>query len=152
MPSVFYGFPTAFSFANPLAPEMARKLPARNLAYIGDSVFELGTRLTHCFSHTDQNHHLQGSVVNIVCAENQARAFDKLLAELPEEEKGFLKSWRNAKLPRRSLSVRNATYAKSTAFEAWVGYLFLTGQNERLLEVINLLKIQAETSPEASQP
>ncbi len=124
-----------FSLSETMDPREAAKIHARTLAYIGDSVFELGMRLKHTVSGFSPGRKLQGSIVKIVCAEYQAAIFEKILEEVCEEEKTLLKTWRNAKGPRKPLSVDRAVYSRSTAFEAWIGFLFLTGQNERILEI-----------------
>jgi len=127
-----------FSIAEPWNSETASKIPARTLAYIGDSVFELGMRLRHVKWGADKTGKLHDSVVDIVCAPNQARIFDIIFADLDEKEQNLLKNWRNTKLPYRSSPVPKGIFAKSTAFEAWVGFLFLTGQCERLIRIFAL--------------
>ncbi|MFZ2960745.1 MAG: ribonuclease III domain-containing protein [Candidatus Ozemobacteraceae bacterium] len=127
------------------------KLPTRTLAYIGDAVYELGVRLHHVSSSTDVGGKLHASVVGIVCAANQARLFVEILASLPENEQTLLKHWRNAKLPSRPhAGSSKGEYARSTAFEAWVGFLFLTGQTSRLLEVFRRARSSAGTDSEVA--
>ncbi|MBI3038996.1 ribonuclease III [bacterium] len=127
-------FPT-LSINLPWETSKVLELPARTLAYIGDSVFELGIRLKFAICRQEQRVHSHKSVIPIVCARNQSALFDVILKDLSEEEQGWLKMWRNAKQPYTPRSVPRGLYAKSTAFEAWVGFLFLTGQIKRLEEL-----------------
>ncbi|MBF0545166.1 MAG: hypothetical protein HQM08_12060 [Candidatus Riflebacteria bacterium] len=112
------------------------KLPARMLAYLGDSIFEVGMRIRNMgpTSETAKMQHL--TVSQMVCGSSQADFFSKLIEKVSPYEVGLLKSWRNAKLPNRPhAGFSRVEYARSTAFEAWVGYLFLTGRHERLAEL-----------------
>jgi ribonuclease-3 family protein len=84
-------------------------------------------------------------MVEFVSSTAQARLFDKIFDELEEDEQTLVKSWRNAKISSRYGSGTRGEYARATALEAWVAYLFLTGQNERLDSLLKLaLKINQE--------
>lgn len=108
------------------------RLPARTLAYVGDAVYDLGLRLSHVRMGIDGAGKLHDSLVEIVSSTAQAKVFEKIFVELPEADQEMVKTWRNAKIPSRYGSGTRGEYARATALEAWVGYLFLTGQNERL--------------------
>jgi ribonuclease-3 family protein len=112
-------------------PAQAARLPARTLAYIGDAVFELGMRLSHLDSGLDKMGRLHSSVVSLVNADHQAKLFEAIYPTLAEPEQTLLRTWRNAKMPARHSGTSRGVYARATAFEAWLGYLFLTGQTER---------------------
>lgn len=124
-----------FSLPGPIDSQSVKLISGRVLAYIGDSVFELAIRLRHFLILPQKNKKIHGTVVQIVCADNQAKIFDEIFDLVNPEEKDLLRYWRNMKLPRKSLMPR-LTYAKSTSFEAFIGYLFLTGQNERIQYLI----------------
>ncbi len=117
-------------------PEEAAKLPARTLAYIGDAVYELALRLNHVSIGIDGAGKLHDSLVGIVSSPAQAKVFDSILPELPEADMKMVKTWRNSKIPVRYGSGTRLEYAKATALEAWVGFLFVTGQTERMTDVI----------------
>lgn len=114
----------------------AAKLPARTLAYIGDAVYELCLRLNHVASGIDGAGRLHDSLVGIVSSPAQAKVFDVIFPDLPEDEMQMVKTWRNAKLPGRYGSGTRKEYSRATALEAWCGYLFITGQTERLANII----------------
>lgn len=122
----------AFLVAEVWSQAEVARLPARTLAYIGDGVYELGLRLNHVRKGIDGAGRLHDSLVELVSSTAQARVFELIFPELPETDQELVKNWRNAKTPARYGSGTRAEYARATALEAWVGYLFLTGQNERL--------------------
>lgn len=123
----------------------ASKLPARTLAYIGDSVYELSLRLNLVATGIDETGRLHDSLVGIVNSPAQAQVFEVIFPELPEAEQKMVKSWRNAKIPARYGSGTRGEYARATALEAWCGYLFVTGQTDRLTKIIELaLKLEKE--------
>lgn len=106
------------------------------LAYIGDAVFEVLVR-THLVAAGNRRvkdiHH---DTVEMVRAQSQARVIRQLFSELSEEEQDIVKRGRNAK----STGPRHADpgdYKMSTGFEALLGYLYLKGDEERLLELFN---------------
>jgi len=143
----------AFPLTEPRPAAEVEKLPSRTLAYIGDSVYELAMRMHHVWSSSDPAGRLHSSVVGIVNAAHQAQLFVELLPTVCEHEQGLLKHWRNAKLPSRPGSKSSrAEYARSTAFEAWIGYLFLTGQTERLLAQLVRARDPRPATPPAQTP
>jgi ribonuclease-3 family protein len=114
------------------------RLPARTLAYIGDGVYELALRLHQVSTGIDDAGKLHDSLFYLASSPAQARVFELVFETLPEEERDFVKTWRNAKIPLRYGSGTRGEYARATALEAFVGYLFVTGQQKRLDEVIEL--------------
>ena len=127
-----FGGSNSFFLAGAWNESEASRLPARTLAYIGDAVYDLSLRLSHVRMGIDGAGRLHDSLVEIVSSTAQAKVFEKIFVELPEADMEMVKTWRNAKIPSRYGSGTRGEYARATALEAWVGYLFLTGQNERL--------------------
>ncbi len=132
------GASDGFFISTPWNEEELSRLPARTLAYIGDGVYELGLRMNHVRLGIDGAGKLHDSLVALVSSTAQARVFDKIFIELPEADQQMVKTWRNAKTPSRYGSGTRGEYARATALEAWVGYLFLTGQNGRLQALLAL--------------
>jgi len=100
------------------------------LAYIGDAVFSLYVRMRLLPTSTQVRvlHNLGAQMVSAVM---QAKAMDILMEELTPEEAAIARRGRNTKstVPK-SASVRE--YRQGTAWEALVGWLFLSEQEERL--------------------
>ncbi|HNV70233.1 MAG TPA: ribonuclease III domain-containing protein [Candidatus Ozemobacteraceae bacterium] len=136
--------------ATPWERERVVRLPARTLAYVGDSVFELCLRLWHVAERSDPAGKLHESVVGLVCADRQSELFERVFPTVSEEEQVLLKNWRNAKMPSRHGGGSRGAYARATAFEAWIGYLYLTGQSERLEQTVALVHTTPE--PAAAAP
>lgn len=107
------------------------------LAYIGDSVQStyIRTKLilsTHKKAKT--LHDLSSQVIN---AASQARAYESIACELTEKEDAVFKRARNCKNHQGSKSSSVNEYRKATGFEAVLGYLYLTGQTERLNYILD---------------
>lgn len=100
------------------------------LAYVGDVVFSMYTRL-RLLPTSNKVQVLHDIDAKMVSAVMQCKAMQALEAELTEEEMQAFKRGRNAKsaVPK-SASV--AQYRTATGFEALMGYLFLENQEERL--------------------
>ena len=109
-----------------------------NLAFLGDAIHSFYVRLALVVSADFKQKELQGISSQIVCAKNQAKVFDLIFSNLSEEEVGVAKRARNAKTNNIAKNSSIEEYKKSTAFEALIGYLFLTKQNERMEEFLML--------------
>jgi len=107
-------------------------------AYIGDGVYELFIR-TYLIETTKLNpHYLHIETTKYVKAKAQAEILQKIDKYLSEEEKEIVRRGRNAQnhhLPKNSDLYE---YSHATAFEGLIGYLYLTGENERLNEILDL--------------
>lgn len=107
-------------------------------AYIGDGVYELFIR-THLINTTRlKPHMLHIEAIKYVKADAQVKILNKIYEELTEEEKDIVRRGRNAEnhhLPKNSTVEE---YRYSTAFEALIGYLYLTKQDQRLKEILNM--------------
>ncbi|MEP0946861.1 Mini-ribonuclease 3 [Nodosilinea sp. FACHB-141] len=142
----------AYSPAGSLTLEQVNALSPVALAYIGDAVYELFVRGSFLLPPKRiQAFHQQ--VVNQVRAEQQAYQVQQLLPLLTAAEQDLLRRGRNASSrgPRR---VDSQIYQQSTAFEALIGYLYLTDQT-RLAELLNTLELSvtppsSQASPENS--
>jgi len=106
------------------------------LAYIGDAVFELLVR-THIVSAGQRRmKEIHLGTVEMVKAESQARIIRQIVDELSETEQDIVRRGRNT----RSSPPKNAdmqAYRMSTGFEALLGYLYLKGDQERLIYLVN---------------
>ncbi len=110
------------------------------LAYIGDTVFDLFIR-TYLVDEKREFavNKLHKMATSFVKASAQSEAMLKIMDELSEEELSIFKRARNAKsgsIPKNA-TVRD--YKAATGFEALVGYLYLTEQEERLNDIMGLV-------------
>ena len=114
------------------------------LAYIGDSVQSIYIR-TKLILHSSKKakilHDLSSSVVN---ASSQAKAYENLAKELTQSEDAIFKRARNCKNRQGSKSSSVNEYRKATGFEAVLGYLYLTGQTERLNYILDKSSVKLD--------
>lgn len=108
------------------------------LAYIGDSVFDLLVK-TYFVAQEDMQvqkyHYLTSCVVK---AHAQAEMIHALEPDLTEEELSVYKRGRNAKSYTKAKNASIIDYRTATGLEALVGYLYLSGQHGRLVELMKL--------------
>lgn len=104
-------------------------------AYIGDAVYELFIRNKLINETNLKPHKLHIEAIKYVKAKSQAEKLNEIYETLTDEEKDIVRRGRNTQnhhLPKNS-NVQEYMY--STAFEALIGYLYLTKQNVRLREI-----------------
>lgn len=107
-----------------------------SLAFIGDAVHTLFVR-SHIVSCENFNVNKYHSLSSAHCkASAQAKFLDEIKANLSANEQDIIRRARNAKSHHTAKNADIETYKKATSFEALIGYLFLTNQNDRLLEIL----------------
>lgn len=125
-----------------------RELPPRQLAYLGDAVWELYVRQQLLGSSPDQDV-LHARKVSMVHAPAQARALRALMELLDPDELDVVRRARNLKgsVPRhRSVS----DYRHGTAFEALLGKAYLEARPDRLRVLLEHAFATAQISPGVS--
>ena len=113
-----------------------RQVPALTLAYLGDAIYELVLRtmlVERGLSHVDS---LNKKASGYAKAPTQAKIFRIIEDSLTEEELGFYKRGRNAKSGSVAKSGTVMDYRMATGFESMLGYLYLSGKQERILELV----------------
>lgn len=118
-------------------------LPPLVLAYVGDAVFELHVR-TRLSGFPLPVRELHRRTVALVRASSQARMAHAIESLLTGEEHDVWRRARNAKPGTTPRSAEVTEYRHSTAFEAVLGYLHLTGRAERLNMLIEAALREAE--------
>ena len=106
-------------------------------AYIGDAVYELFIRNKLINETNLKPHKLHIEAIKYVKAKSQAEKLKEIYETLTDEEKDIVRRGRNTQnhhLPKNS-NVQEYMYA--TAFEALIGYLYLTKQHTRLKEILD---------------
>ena len=115
-------------------------LNALQLAYIGDTVWELIIRY-QLITQRLNVHHMHKECVASVNAHAQSQILERILPVLTEPEKEIVRRGRNAhpkhKAPRNQ---DPDEYAASTGFEALLGFLYLTGQDERIRQLTVIIR------------
>ncbi len=105
------------------------------LAYVGDCVYELYVRT---YLIKDANHNvnsLHKAATKYVCCKAQAQFYKKIESLLSENEISVFKRGRNTK----SHVPKNANvgdYRIATGVEALMGYLYLSGEKQRICDLM----------------
>ena len=108
-----------------------KQLSPLTLAFVGDGVYGLLVRERLVCQANCPVQQLHNQSVAQVCCGAQAKAMEQLMDSLTEEEISVYKRGRNAKsTPPKNASV--ADYHAATGLEALFGYLYLSGQRERM--------------------
>jgi ribonuclease-3 family protein len=106
------------------------------LAFLGDSVFEVSVR-EHVINKGQTNADLlHKAAVGFVRADAQAYALKAMMDELTEEEQGLVKRARNKKISTKPKNADPVIYKWATAFEALIGFLYLSHNSSRMEEII----------------
>lgn len=106
------------------------------LAYIGDAIYDLVIRTIVVERGNRSANNLHKKTVTYVNARVQARMIEALEDELTEEEAAVYHRGRNAKSYTSAKNASIIEYRKATGLEALCGYLYLRGQQERMLYLI----------------
>lgn len=106
-------------------------------AYIGDSVYEIFIRNNLINNSNAKPHKLHIETVKFVKAKAQVQTLNKIYDDLTDEEKDIVRRGRNVQNHHVPKNVDVAEYAYATAFEALLGFLYLSKQDERLKDLLN---------------
>ena len=105
------------------------------LAYIGDGVYELIIRTILVKKGNCPVNRLHKKASSLVKAGAQSAIMEVIEEKLTPEELSVYRRGRNAHSPTMAKHATMADYRRATGFEALMGYLYLTGRTERILEL-----------------
>ena len=131
-------------FEPQLTPDRLYAVSSIGLAHMGDAVFELLVRSWLCAHCKSTGKGMHQAAVRLVCAESQAEKARRILPELTAEELAVFKRGRNAQVHTVPGHASRAQYGEATALEALLGWLFLSGQRERISELFARMMEEAE--------
>ncbi len=106
-------------------------------AYVGDCVYELYIRTKLVNESNLKPHKLHIESIKYVKAQAQAELLNKIYEILNEEEKDIVRRARNTQNHHLPKNCNVQDYMYATAFEALIGFLYLTKQEDRLKEILN---------------
>lgn len=107
------------------------------LAFVGDAVYSLFVREKLTFYSDCKTGELNKLATKEVNAVAQSEIVKELLPIFTEEELAVFKRARNAKKTTKAKHASVAEYNNATGFEAVLGYLYITGQTDRLNIILN---------------
>lgn len=116
----------------------AQEMQPLVLAMIGDSVQTLFVRKHVAMVYGVKVNKMNKYVSSVVSAGSQFKTFKKIEESLSQEEQDIARRARNTHIHSKSKNFSITEYIHATALEAVIGYLHLTGQEERLNEILTL--------------
>ena len=108
------------------------------LAYIGDAVYDLIFRTVVVLEGNASANKLHNKTIQFVKAPAQALLIEAIMEELLPEELAVYKRGKNAKPYTMAKNATMGEYKRATGLEALMGYLYLTDQTERALQLIQI--------------
>ena len=105
-------------------------------AYMGDAVYEKYIREYVIRQGLCKNGLLHKKSIKYVSAKGQAEILERLEPNLTEEELDIVRRGRNSNPHSTAKNADVIVYKYATGFEALIGYLYLTGQEKRLTEIL----------------
>ena len=114
------------------------------LAYLGDAIYEVFIREKLIKKGISKVDYLTKEATNYVSAKGQANILKKLMEEefFTEEELDIIKRGRNYKRSSHPRHTDVVTYKYSTGFEALIGYLYFSNNDESLNEILNKIEVK----------
>lgn len=106
------------------------------LAYMGDAVYEKFIREYVIRQGLCKNGLLHKKSIKYVSAKGQAKIVRALEEFLTDEEKDIVRRGRNANPHSTAKNADIIEYKYATGFEALIGWLYLTKQEERLENIL----------------
>ena len=129
-------------FIEPIREEIDVKLMSPlTWAYVGDAVYELYIRTNLVNKTKLKPHKLHIESIKYVKAKAQANMLKSIEEQLSDEEKNIVRRARNAENHHLPKNADIADYMYSTAFEGLIGYLYLTKNDKRLKEILEMCEI-----------
>ena len=113
-----------------------RTIPGLTLAYLGDCIYELIVRSMLVEQGIMHVSDLNKAAVSHVRAGAQAKLMQSIEPMLTEDELAVYHRGRNAKSASIPKNASVAEYRAATGFEALLGYLYLQGKIDRILELV----------------
>ena len=124
---------------SPMSEREAGQYSPLALAFLGDSVYDTLVRDYLLRRANMPVSKLHTAKIKLVCAEFQSSVYENVAEILTEREESVLKRGRNSTgntVPKHAEAV---DYRRATAIECLFGYLFLTGQEERILKIFDVI-------------
>ena len=124
-------------FFDDLSFNEAKFLNPLSLAFVGDAVFTLFAREKVTTEQNALAGELHRQATGKVKATAQAALADRLLPLFTEEEAGVYRRAKNSKHHSVAKNASSEDYNKATGLEAVLGFLYLSGQELRIKEILS---------------
>lgn len=107
------------------------------LAFVGDTFFSFYIKTKRLDLFKNKVNALNTNSCKLVNAHSQRDFLFKIADTLTEDEKDIVMRARNTNIHSRAKNFSIEEYRHATAFEALIGYLYLTNNLTRLNEILN---------------
>jgi len=108
------------------------------LAFVGDAIYTMYVRNLLVLNNNGKSGALHKLTSSYVKAKTQSEVIERIISLFDEAELSVFKRGRNYKTHSTAKNSSVQEYHRATGFEAVIGYLYLSGQNERLNEILKL--------------
>ena len=112
------------------------KVSPLNLAFIGDSVYEVVIRNKVLNDFNGSLNEVNKMAKHYAMAQTQSKIMHLIENELSEKEIQIFKRGRNAKGVSAPKSCTISEYREATGFESLIGYLYLKNNSDRVIELV----------------
>ncbi|MDP4118743.1 MAG: ribonuclease III domain-containing protein [Bacillota bacterium] len=109
------------------------------LAYMGDCVYEVYVRAHLVATGNFSSNKLHRQAMQYVSAKAQSEFMNVLEPFLTDDEEAIYKRGRNAKSATVPKNADLMDYRRATGLEALMGWLYLSGRQERIDEIMTIL-------------
>ena len=106
-------------------------------AYVGDSLYELYIRTYLVETTKLKPHQLHIQTIKYVKASAQANILERIKENLTEEELEIVRRARNSENHHLPKNADVMEYRLATALEGLIGYLYLSGKEDRMKEILS---------------
>lgn len=125
---------------SPMDKNKVKQMNPLVLAFVGDGVETLFVRAKVAFSGDQKANALHKRASAEVNAHAQSEQAEKLLPYLTEEETEVYLRARNSKSRHHAKNFSVLDYRRASGLEAVIGYLYLTGETERLKQLFDIME------------
>ena len=124
----------------PMDKNKVKQMNPLVLAFVGDGVETLHVRTRLALSSEAKAHTLHLRAAGEINARAQSEQAERILPFLTEEESEIYHRARNSKSRHHAKNFSVADYRRASGLEAVIGYLYLTGEKERLEALFDLME------------
>lgn len=121
-----------------IVPQDIRTYSPLTLAYIGDAIFDVVIRTILVNKGNTAVSKLHSRASSVVKAPTQAEFVRVLKSDFTEIEADCYRRGRNSKPHTKAKNASTIEYLEATGFEAVIGYLYLTGDMDRICQLVSL--------------
>lgn len=118
--------------------ENLNQLSPLALAFMGDAIHTAYVRKCVLMGQKNKLNNYHETAKKFCNARHQKEVLEKLLPILSEEEQDVVRRARNCHSKHSAKNFDEETYKKATAFEALIGFLYLSQNTQRLDEILKI--------------